>query len=769
MSELLLAWEEARARGQEMTAAELCRECPDLTLSLEGRIKALRAVSAVLDLGPYSDDPTPPGGGQPHGEVGELPGHVLVQELGRGGSGAVYKARQVGLDRVVAVKVLLGGHYAGEVALSRFRAEARALARLRHPNIVPIHDVGTHHGAPYYVMEFLDGGNLAELLDARPLEPAEAARVTELLARTVHAVHQAGIIHRDLKPANVLLQAVDPHASHQPAGAVLLRGRWYVPKLTDFGLARGAEGDGELTASGVSVGTPAFMSPEQAQGRRGTVGLATDVYSLGVLLYQLMTGTLPFNAEAAWETVQQVITRKPEPPSRRARVPPALDTICMRCLEKDPAKRYPSAEALADDLHRFLTGRAPARPARSWRRWGAVAAALMFVVAGAGLLAAWFANRPEETVPPEPPPPPWRVAIVTPNTGPGSEGQAIRDGVRLAVEELKEKGVRIEVVDPDETTAVAAAERAIGEGKANLLIGGATPEERKALAAVAQKHDQLLMVPVPCPGYETYPNAVFLGPTGGQYAEAAKGFIDKETAEKSQKATAVVLGDGKDLSRIAAETLRARMKLPPRGLSDRVFYFDDPDGPKKHLLLALADLEPPRFAVCIGYDHRSAALLSDLAQSGPEAHWLLIDIRAEASTKDLEQHHVITAFALTRGTKPSAFAGRFEADKSLRSRKPTETTASAYAAVHLWAEAARRAKSPHTPRVREHLGGLHFDGLGHAVVLEANEPYARRAFGVYRILADTPPEAVFATAALNTDPLLAAKMRPAGRNALPSD
>src|SRR5438132_654477 len=220
LSELLMAWEDARTRGQEVPAEDLCRDCPELTPTLEHHIRALRSLTPVLDLARYDDEAAAENGGSTPAELGNLAGYDLLEELGRGGTGVVYKARQTGLDRVVAIKMLLGGHFAGQVALRRFRTEAQTLAQLRHPHIVQIHDIGSHQGSPYFVLEYLDGGDLSQLLEGKPLDLVEAARLVEVLARTVHTVHQAGIIHRDLKPGNVLLQKVDPLPATKPMGAV---------------------------------------------------------------------------------------------------------------------------------------------------------------------------------------------------------------------------------------------------------------------------------------------------------------------------------------------------------------------------------------------------------------------------------------------------------------------------------------------------------------------------------------------------------------------
>jgi tRNA A-37 threonylcarbamoyl transferase component Bud32 len=282
-----------------------------------------------------------------------VPGYDILAELGRGGMGVVYKARQAKLGRVVALKMILSGAHAGADDLARFRTEAEAIARLEHPNIVQIHEVGEHDGLPYFSLEFCGGGSLEKKLHGAPLPPKEAAALVETLARAMHAAHLEQVIHRDLKPANVLLT------------------RDGTPKITDFGLAKKLDQKGP-TATGAMMGTPSYMAPEQAGGKR--VGLSADVYALGAILYECLTGRPPFQAATPLDTVLQVVSD--EPVSVRQlndKVPVDLETICHKCLEKDPSQRYASALELAKDLERYLTDDpVSARPLGEWesaRRW----------------------------------------------------------------------------------------------------------------------------------------------------------------------------------------------------------------------------------------------------------------------------------------------------------------------------------------------------------------------------------------------------------------
>jgi serine/threonine-protein kinase len=322
-----------------------------------------------------------------------VPGYEILSQLGRGGMGVVYKARHVGLDRVVALKMVLAGAHAEPHQLARFHAEAQAVARFQHPNIVQIHEVGTADGLPYFSLEFLDGGPLDKKIARMPQPPRFAAELVAALARAMSYAHERGVIHRDLKPANVLLSADG------------------TPKITDFGLAKRLDGDSLQTRSGTVVGTPSFMAPEQARGDLKEVGPHSDVYSLGAILYDLLTGRPPFLGASMLDTLDQVRSQEPVPPAALiGRVPKDLETICLKCLQKEPAKRYASAAALADDLRRFLNGepivaRPVSAPERAWRwakrnPWvaglGVAVAVLLVIVAGTSTVFAWQFNLKKE-------------------------------------------------------------------------------------------------------------------------------------------------------------------------------------------------------------------------------------------------------------------------------------------------------------------------------------------------------------------------------------
>ncbi len=305
-----------------------------------------------------------------------VPGYEILGELGRGGMGVVYQARDTKLGRIVALKMLRAGSAADASQRARFRLEAQAAARLQHPHIVQIFEVGEHAGAPYFALEFCPGGSLAKKVNSQPLPPAEAARLVETLARAVQAAHDHQVVHRDLKPANVLLTA---------NGTL---------KVADFGLAKRLDASTAETREGQILGTPCYMAPEQVSGDPGAITPLADVYSLGVILYELLTGAPPFKAPTILETLALVRYQEPVPPARLRQVPRDLDTVCLKCLEKDPHRRYASAEELADDLRRFLRGEpiwarktGRLRRAAKWARRHPAAATLLFVTGVAALAA----------------------------------------------------------------------------------------------------------------------------------------------------------------------------------------------------------------------------------------------------------------------------------------------------------------------------------------------------------------------------------------------
>ena len=295
--------------------------------------------------------------------------YELLEEIARGGMGVVWKARQTSLKSDVALKMIRAGALASHEEVQRFLREAEAAANLQHPNIVAIHEVGEHDGQHYFSMDYVAGRDLGAIVKDGPLSPQRAAGYVKVIAEAIQFAHQRGTLHRDLKPQNVLIDGADQ------------------PRITDFGLAKLMKDDSRLTQTGVVMGSPSYMPPEQASGRIGDVGPASDVYSLGAILYELLTGRPPFRAASPVATIMAVIETEPTEPRRiKADIPVDLETICLKCLEKSPAARYPTARALAEELDRYLKGEPIlARPASIVRK---------VVSWGGGIPARWRQSRP---------------------------------------------------------------------------------------------------------------------------------------------------------------------------------------------------------------------------------------------------------------------------------------------------------------------------------------------------------------------------------------
>ena len=380
-------WLSSKALGSELSASESAAgETVDVpqgrpTTTPAPRVDSLEPDETV-DLAP-DDRTTPPteeasaDGSRSHApraaKVGpDLPGYAILEVIGRGGMGVVYKALHVRLDRLVALKMVLSGAHASPEQLARFSIESQAVAQLQNPGIVQIYEVAEHDGLPYFSLEFVAGGSLAQKIDGKPQPTGEAAAMVHALARAMREAHHRNIIHRDLKPANVLLT---------PDGQ---------PKITDFGLAKRLDADSEQTHTGAVMGSPSYMAPEQAWGQTHQIGPRTDLYALGAILYEMLVGRPPFQGASVLETIELVRTQEPVPPTRlQPKVPVDLETICLKCLQKDPAKRYEGAGALAEDLQRFLEGRPiQARPVGAlgrlarWCRRNPKVAALAATVAG---------------------------------------------------------------------------------------------------------------------------------------------------------------------------------------------------------------------------------------------------------------------------------------------------------------------------------------------------------------------------------------------------
>jgi serine/threonine protein kinase len=364
--DLVVEWEDRRAAGRAVSPEELCRDCPELIEALKESLGALTGMNAVLG----TQQPLPDG---PAGRTEVLtqspaicapvqreawpvlPQYEILEELGRGGMGIVLKARHVALGRIVAVKAILPHGPIREAERRRFLREAKAMALLQHPNVVQIHEISQQGAHPCLIMEYVEGQSLSESLARGPLPPRKAAELLAVLARAVQAAHEHGVVHRDLKPNNILLAADG------------------TPKICDFGLARHFENAADQTQTNQIAGTPSYMAPEQVLGASVTHGPAVDIYALGAVLYECLTGRPVFLADNMLDTMRLVVKQQPVPPRQwQPKTPRDLETICLKCLAKEPRRRYAGARELAEDLQRYLAGDPiRARPVglveRSWR------------------------------------------------------------------------------------------------------------------------------------------------------------------------------------------------------------------------------------------------------------------------------------------------------------------------------------------------------------------------------------------------------------------
>jgi serine/threonine-protein kinase len=382
---------------QDSVVSKLRRYLTHPTPALDPECEQLAAVARAISLEPTgaitsseatrtlanegrTETPTPR----------QFGGYELIHRLGYGGMGVVWKARQVRLNRLVAIKMIRFGPAAGDMERERFRLEGEAIARVRHPNIVEVFHAGEHDGQPYFAMELLEGGTLAQRQRDQPYSPRAAADLLHTLALAAQAAHDAGVVHRDLKPSNVMFDA---------NGGI---------KVADFGLAKLVDADGSQTRTGDILGTPSYMAPEQARGEARAIGPRTDVYALGAILYELLAGKTPFRGADRAATLKQVLSGEPAPPPHFDEAKPrGLAAISLKCLEKDPRRRYPSAAALAEDLDRWLHDLRPKAKlpnplarARGFMRRRAFLAAFLGVcgLGAAGSFAGWMLWNPDAAV-----------------------------------------------------------------------------------------------------------------------------------------------------------------------------------------------------------------------------------------------------------------------------------------------------------------------------------------------------------------------------------
>jgi urea transport system substrate-binding protein len=668
--------------------------------------------------------------------------------------GVVYKARQLAANRLVALKMILAGSHAGEADLARFRTEAEALARLQHPNIVQVHEVGEHEGKPFFSLEFCPSGPLDHKLDGTPWQPQEAARLVETLARAMHAAHEKNVIHRDLKPANVLLDE---------------KGQ---PRITDFGLAKKMDEKGQ-TASGVILGTPSYMAPEQAAGKE--VGPATDIYALGAILYELLTGRPPFKAATPLDTVMQVLHEEPQRPRKlNPRIDPDLEAICLKCLSREADRRYPCALALADDLGRFLNdesiqARPVSRAERFWR-WcrrkplGVGLGVAVLLLVALPLVLERRLLGPEETgTPPgitsgpsgaddllRPPgerdrKDPVKVGVLHSLSGTmaNSEGPVV-DAVLFAIEEVNQAGgvlgrpVKAVVADgrSEERVFLREAQRLLEEEKVCTVFGCWTSASRKTVRPVFEAHGNLLIYPVQFEGLETSPNIVYLGAAPNQQLLPAA----RWAVTSLHKKRFFLVGSDSVFPRAAHTILKDDLKRAGAEVVGEAYV---PLGCQKveAAVAALVRAKPDMVLNTI-YGDTNLAFFRALRGAGitpANIPVLSFSISAEGlRTLDAGDragdYTAWTYYQSVATPENEAFVRRFHEKHPEHSiSDPMET---AYVGVKLWAQAVNEAKSLEPKKIRRAMLNHRLKGPGGEVWIDPETQYGSRTPRVGRSQAD---------------------------------
>ncbi len=366
VEELLRRWQALAQKGTVLSAEELCRDHPEHLEELKRHIATFEEMTPTRRK-PMSESMKSSASHRPirTGEMPVLENYEVLEIIGKGGMGIVYKVEQKWPRRILALKMLRNQTVVDSEDLARFLREINTLCRLNHANIVHLYDAGHLNGYPYFTMEFVEGSNLSDRYKDKGCSPRRAARIVAILARAVESAHNIGILHRDLKPANILMSEEG------------------IPKITDFGLAkRMQQRDDGHTPSHMVLGTPSYMAPEQAGSRPDDIGFATDVYGLGAVLYELLTGKPPFRGETPHETLIMVLTQEVVPPSETGKdIPDDLETICLKCLEKEPRNRYQTAKDLAEELDEWLREEPESDSGPSWKIVVIVLSFLIFAAA----------------------------------------------------------------------------------------------------------------------------------------------------------------------------------------------------------------------------------------------------------------------------------------------------------------------------------------------------------------------------------------------------
>jgi urea transport system substrate-binding protein len=741
--ELLVEWEQREEAKESVRLEDLCANQPELLEPLRRRVRALRAMRGVLDVTAYRE---PEEGVAEALPLSSPPGYQIVQLLGRGGMGVVYKARQEGLDRIVALKMILGAEHADPKTLARFETEAKMVARLKHPNIVQVYEIGTHQGRPFIVLEYLAGGNLATLLEDYSLSPTEAARLVEALARAVHHAHQQGVVHRDLKPGNILFTQVTPGPDGRP-----LLGE---PKVVDFGLARQLDRDKRLTATGAVLGTPCYMAPEQASGKIELLGPSVDIYSLGVILFECVTGRLPFDGTTEWEVIQAVISKEPDSPSRiKPECPAGLEAICLRCLRKKPSERYATALDLAEDLRRFLAGQTPRtatlkvhssiKRRERWRWLVALGAVLLGAAGLWAFMALWARHQP-----------PWKLGVMVPLRGDlSANGQACLDAIHLAAEEINAEagpfGRRIEIVtgeDFSDERADVVAEQLITRDRVSCLLGTWSSTGRKAVLPVLAQHNHVLITPAESAGLEQSPHVVYLGTVPNQTVLPALDWFYKEYQDGQRRGCRKMFLVGSDeyFDHAVNAIVRDYLKQWPDTsiVGEEYVNFEDGMVP---LTQKIRDANPDLVINTMSGD-LNIALFSFL-RSARSGLWHVPVLSIDCTERDLMSlraqqlpgcYLVGSYFECLDTPASKRFVKSFK-DWYGSHRVAFDVMETAYCGVHLWARAVRSAGSDDPAALRKAIlrqkyeapeGLIRFnEETGHAIRFGRVAGYAKGADG----------------------------------------
>jgi len=766
VSDLLLEWEEANERGEPIAPEQLCRSCPELLPKLRAQISALHALENVLDLSDFREsslpsdltrdglrdhaetwhpvaDPAVPRDNATQTSPGEpwshsprpafttlrLPGYEILDMLGRGGMGVVYLAKQLALDRLAAIKMILTGSHASPGQIKRFDTEARMIAQLRHPNIIQIYELGSHDGFPFFVLEYADSGSLESVLKRGSVDPFDAAKVIETVARAVHHAHRQGIIHRDLKPANILLQrelsnTVDPSGkSHIPAPASIVELGMLTPKITDFGLARHLKSaDERLTQTGFAVGTPAYMSPEQARRDDDAVGVGSDIFSLGVILYQCLTGRRPFEAKTDWELMGAIVRNDPVSPRKiRPEIAPDLQAICLRCLRKRPGDRYATANALAEDLRRYIDGEMTHARIQARRKFLLTTLGTVATVGFAGYFM-W----PRTTFA--------KLGVLVPFTGPMAQaGSSILDAAKLGVAywnqenplSIQRHPIEIIYADGGTTTEqiIRKAHELIEKERVAAIIGGASSMERLALQQVVNQHRHLLFAPSEFEGLDESDYVFNLGGIPNQLQLPA---IDWWRKEKKLKKV-MMIAVGSIYPGISSKWIEAHLaktdteyvgwRTVPLGSMD----FSAP--------LEEAEKQGVDGIIAIIRGSEAAFLVSGLARMKPvPVLWFGISEELlRPLAKQMQNHHYFGSTYFEQIDSPinDAFIKKYRAKRSSYS-VISEAMDGAFTAVNLWARAAVMAKSVEPAAVRRAVRQQEFHGPGGMVKFSERYNYISR-------------------------------------------